>query len=800
MVFSFSQLPIAASFAFANESWAWTAALFGIGSAAVLFLTYRSSPLRGWGKFFAILLKITGLALLALALLEPVHLEELPKKHSNDIVLLADNSAGMTVSLAKDTPSPADQLKQALIGDTPELRPAWLDKINDTFRLQNYRFDRGLSQDEEFTNLTFDKNSSAFLSALSSIGTRFERRPLAATVLFTDGNATDEHLLETYLEKAATAGKDVTPVYPVLVGTENNNARDLAVTHVEATTTQFEDAQVTIQADVEARGEFPDPVEVYVINEKDEELESKQLVFPAGAEKRKQTARIRLGGIPPGISFLKVGVRQVGEPQAEELSSLNNVREISVNRGNGPYRILYVSGRPNWEFKFMRRSLTQDAELELVGLIRIAKREPKFEWRGRVGESSNPLFRGFNKDIPEETQQYDEPVLVRLNTASPEELRDGFPSSAEELFPRYRAIVLDDVEAAFFTQEQQELIDRFVAMRGGTLVMLGGQESFQQGKWDNTAVGRILPVYLDQLSEGGPSLDATYNLTREGWLEPWMRLESSQEKETARLAYMPPFFVVNKISAIKPGASILATVSDSEGRTLPAVVTQRYGSGKTAAVPVGDFWRWGMKDSEEQEKLAKAWRQMLRWTVSEVPGRVEVEKEEVTEGALPVTRVSVRVRDNAFEPQDNATVLLEVKDRSGKTTALSAEPSLEDPGLFTAEYVSEEEGGYQIEATAIDGDGIEIGSGSVARAMNPAATEFARLGPNPEILQKIADATGGKLLTVDEVDQLPDLLTELNLPVMEVRQHPLWHSPWLFLFALLCFLGEWGLRRRQGVL
>jgi hypothetical protein len=180
-----------------------------------------------------------------------------------------------------------------------------------------------------------------------------------------------------------------------------------------------------------------------------------------------------------------------------------------VNRGRGPYRILYLSGRPNWEYKFLRRAIAGDAELDLVGLIRIAKREPKFEWRGRSGESSNPLFRGFNRDIPEETQRYDQPVLVRLNTATPEELRDGFPKTAEELFTRYRAIVIDDLEADFFTAEQQQLIEQFVSMRGGTVVMLGGQESFQEGGWDNTPSGRArmeitpLPALeLPQLEQG----------------------------------------------------------------------------------------------------------------------------------------------------------------------------------------------------------------------------------------------------------------------------------------------------------
>ena len=134
----------------------------------------------------------------------------------------------------------------------------------------------------------------------------------------------------------------------------------------------------------------------------------------------------------------------------------------------------------------MRRSVRNDPEIDLVGLIRIAKREPKFEWRGREGEMSNPLFRGFASEIPEEAQEYDEPVLIRINTNDAEELRDGFPKSEEELFANYRAIILDDVESEFFTVEQQNLLDRFVATRGGTVVMLGGQESFQQGKWNDT--------------------------------------------------------------------------------------------------------------------------------------------------------------------------------------------------------------------------------------------------------------------------------------------------------------------------
>lgn len=800
MGFSSHDIPIA-SFAFANESWAWVAGLFGLGAILVLVLTYRHSPLRGGAKTAAMSLKALGLILLALALMEPVHLDEVPKKHANDVALLADNSAGLAVPLGEGSEAPAADLRAALVGPAPDQPPSWIAGIAKTFRVQPFLVDRGLRQTGDFSGLDFARNSSTLGAALDNLSTRFRGRPLAATVLLTDGNATDVTALEAHLaaQEALPEEKRV-PVFPVVVGELDPAARDLAIARADATTTQFEDAQVTLNVESVAIGDIPGSAEVFVLNEKGEEIGKKELVFPPGPERRSVPVRLRLAGVPPGVSFLSVGIRQTSGNPFTQLTEKNDRVRVTVNRGTGPYRILYLSGRPNWEYKFLRRAIAGDAELDLVGLIRIAKREPKFEWRGRTGESSNPLFRGFNRDIPEETQRYDQPVLVRLNTATPEELRDGFPKSAEELFTRYRSIIIDDLEADFFTAEQQELIEQFVAMRGGTVVMLGGQESFQEGGWDNTPTGRLLPVYLDQKESGGPALEATYNLTREGWLEDWMRLRAGQEEEEIRLAYMPPFFAVNRLPTIKPGASILSTVTDGEGRVLPALVTQRYGEGRAAALAVADLWRWGMKDAEQQAELGKMWRQLLRWSVTDVPARVELTKDETSDGAIPVTRVAVRVRDLKYDPQDDATVLLTVKDLDGTTRSLTAEPSLDEPGLFTAEHLSEDSEGYRIEVKAIDGAGAEIGTGEVARSLNPEAAEFARLGPDAGLLARLAQVTGGELLKPSDLARLPGLLDKLDLPVAEVKQRPLWHTPWLFLFALACFLGEWGLRRRKGTI
>src|SRR6185369_5300334 len=91
-----------------------------------------------------------------------------------------------------------------------------------------------------------------------------------------------------------------------------------------------------------------------------------------------------------------------------------------------------------------------------------------------------------------------------------------------------------------------------------------------------------------------------------------------------RLEKMPGFEVLNEASQIKPGASALAKVTDPQGRSFPALVSQRFGGGRTAALMIGDLWRWGMRDEAMHKDMDKTWRQMMRWLVSDVPNRIEV--------------------------------------------------------------------------------------------------------------------------------------------------------------------------------
>ncbi len=149
--------------------------------------------------------------------------------------------------------------------------------------------------------------------------------------------------------------------------------------------------------------------------------------------------------------------------------------------------------------------------------------------------------------------------MIRLGTLDGEELRDGFPKAADQLY-RYHAVVIDDLEAGFFSPDQMTLLRNFVSQRGGGLLMLGGTDSFIEGQYDRTPVGELLPVYLNRPVASPDSSEREYRLelTREGWLQPWVRMRKTEDEERQRLAMMEPFGTLSRVGDIKPGAVILA--------------------------------------------------------------------------------------------------------------------------------------------------------------------------------------------------------------------------------------------------
>jgi len=763
-----------------NTDITWLAALVVLLVIGLLWLGYRRSPLRGWRKLAAMSCKLAALALLAIFLLDPLWTQQQPKKGENEVIVLVDTSASLETAEKPGEATRAAQVTAALNSGTEDA--AWIKALSEDFRLRLMTVGSQTQSVPHFRAVKFDGSRSDLCRTLMTL--RSGGSNLAAVVLISDGNATDA---STWKAEAKGA-----PIFTVLAG-KNAPTPDLAILDATVATSPFEDAPITITSRVSAQGLNGKQATLSALDEQGKAIVTEKVTFNGNSP---QTVRLRIPVAKPGVSFHKLELKAEG---VSEATLANNTRLLEADRGSGPYRVLYIAGRPNWEYKFLRRAIAADDDIQMPSLVRIAKREPKFEWRGHAGESANPLFRGFGAKEGEEAQRYDQPVLIRLGTRDAKELSDGFPKAAEDLFSEYRAIIIDDLEAGFFTQEQMHLIQRFVSERGGALLMLGGQECYQAGGYDHTPIGSMLPVYLDRTTTAGPMLDARFNLTREGWLESWMRLRTDREEDEKRLAAMPSFYAINQTFAIKPGASILATVSDSAQTTMPAIVSQRFGEGRVGSVLVADLWRWGMTDADSRKDMERAWRQLMRWLVVDVADSITFSPETDPADRERV-KLSVRVRDRAFKAHGDALVKIEVTQPDGKKSQLFAEPSLKEAGLFETEFFSSSSGNYRATATVEDMEKhTALGIKTTGWTYGPQAEEFSRLAPDRTFLQRIATETSGQMLALEDIAKLPDLLKNIRVPIEVTLSTPLWHTPWIFL-ALLFFIGtEWFLRRKGGM-
>jgi hypothetical protein len=332
--------------------------------------------------------------------------------------------------------------------------------------------------------------------------------------------------------------------------------------------------------------------------------------------------------------------------------------------------------------------------------------------------------------------------------------------------------------------------------------MLGGPDAFAEGKYDRTPVGELLPVYLtpDGPPPDGAEVGYQLVLTREGWLQPWVRLRATEEEELRRIAAMGSFRTLSRVGKIKPGAAVLAQVRDAAGDELPALVAQQFGKGHVGAILIGDLWRWGMRREDPAESdLEKSWRQTVRWLVGNVPGRVDVSAGPNQDALTPAVDLTVRVRDAAYRPLDNAKATFKVKLPGGEDLSLDAAPDGREPGMYSARYVPKRPGAYRVTAMAAAPDGSPVGEREAGWVAQPAADEFARLEPNRDFLKTIAARTGGEVIEGKDLDSFVASLPSRKVPITEPWTSPLWHQPLYFLTAIALLLAEWGLRRVNGL-
>ena len=742
-------------------------AMLLVGAAIVLVLLIVASHVRlrtlPWRDRFLLATLRTAAVLLVLAcLFRPGLVIAAAVPQRNVLAVVFDDSRSMRITDVGASVARGDSATTAAMSRLAVMQRAFQDStalmraLGARFAIRRFRFAAGATPVRTADEGRAAGTRSDLAQTLDDVRQDLDGMPLAGVVLVTDGadngsSSLDDALLGLRARRV--------PVYTVGVGTERF-ARDVAVERVQAPQRLLAGAAGVVEADIRMRG--LDERGVSVTLEADGRvIATENMQRPPKGDLG--TLRMRSPPLPPGVHRLAVRAR----PLANEVVTQNNEWQTSLEVRSGPERVLYVEGEPRPEFAFLRRAVAEDSAMQVVGLMRSAERK-----------------------------------FLRLGVRDSLELLNGFPTTREELFG-YRAIILGSVEAAFFSGEQLRMLADFVSVRGGGLLVLGGRASLSEGGFAGTPLADVLPVTLTrgEINVDGPATSVQVRPTRAGDVHPALQLRETLAASRQRWDSMPPLTLVNRVGALRAGATLLLAGRTEDGRSdVPVLAWQRYGRGMSAVFTAQDSWLWRMDASiaVEDRSHQTFWRQMMRWLVDGAPSPFEVTTTpaRVAPGETVVLRAQVATPQ--FEDINDAEVTATVTGPGGGSETLALEWSLRDDGSYAARFTPRDTGRYIVDAVAVtERDSVQAVTTTVLVDERGADVAHAEL--RAPLLRRIADETGGRYYPIAEAGALADDAVYTNAGVTVREAKDLWDMPAAFLLLAFVLGAEWSYRRWRGL-
>lgn len=750
-------------FAFAAPTsirlWLGVAGLVAASAVATYTIARGKSSVTDRGIMAG--LRVALLGVIVFCLMQPTLILSTVVPQQNFVGILIDDSRSMELRDEEGTPRSAF-IAEAFGPDESEL----MAELSERFVLRFFRFSDVTQRMDGLDELTFNGTHTNLGRALDAARQELSGVPLSALILVSDGADNDKRPLTEALVPLQAAG---VPVFTVGLGDEVIEP-DIELGRVALPRAVLEGSTLIVDVVVTQNGFGRRTVPIIV--EDDIRILTEETI-ELGRDGEPVVARISFELTEAGPHRIQFRIPL----QPDERVERNNRRSAWVNVRGEREKILYFEGEPRFEVKFIRRAVEADENLQLVVLQRTA--QSKF---------------------------------LRLAVTDSTELEFGFPLEREDLY-RYRALVLGSVEASFFTHDQLQMIADFVSERGGGLLFLGGHNAFAEGGWAGTPVEEVMPVVLGvpQREPDGFFGEVKVTPTLAGLAHPAVQLDADAEGVKIRWDSMPPVTVVNPLTRVRPGATTLLEGEFSsprlplagesfDGGQLNQVILafQRYGRGKSIALTTQDTWLWQMTLPLEDQSHESFWKQLLRWLVDGVPDAVAVQTDQEQVEPGETVRLVAHVSDSTYIEVNDASVTARVTSPSGVVESLPAEWSVETDGEYTVEFRPAEMGDYQIELTA-ERDGVPLGSSSTYVHAAPSDEEYFGAGRHTQLLQRIADETGGQFYTPETVGTLPEDITITGAGVTIVEEKDLWDMPVLFLMMLLLMGAEWGFRRVRGM-
>jgi uncharacterized membrane protein len=721
---------------------ALAAAALGLGWTIWSRRTRVAPTMRGPRTAVVWLLQSSLVCLLLFLLWQPALSIATLRPQQNIVAVVIDDSKSMATQ--DDSKSRHDQVLDTLNGGL-------IKSLQSKFQVRLYRLGDHVTRIEKLEQLNASAPSTHIGDNLKEVLADSATLPIGAVVLLSDGA---DNTGGIDLETISEIKRQRIPIHTVGFGREQM-AHDIEVTDAQLPVRSLAKSRLQAVVTFHQHGFKGDKVRLSV-RESGKVLASRDIVLKSDGAAQTETVLFNAG--EAGVKNLEFTIDAM---QAEDNKNNNSLTRV-LNVDNAKPRVLYMEGEPTWDFKFLRRAVEDDKNIALFTIVRTTQ---------------NKIYT----QVPDNSAEF---------------LKVSFPTKVEDLFS-FQGLILGSVEANYFTPAQQELIQQFVDRRGGGLLFLGGRNALADGGYDKAPFSDLLPVHLPNHKNTFHREPATPQLTSSGRDSLITRIDENPEANFNRWKKLPYLMNFQEAGQPKPGAVVLAEMT-AAGNTLPLLITQKYGRGRTAVFATAGDWRWQMLQPVDDMSHEMFWRQMLRWLVSDTPTRVVSSTPRSVLLDDGHVHLRAEVRDTTYLPTSDAQVEARIVGPDGSAQSVELHPDALDQGVYSVDWDASRPGSYLTEITARRGQ-QELGRDVVTFRREDGVAENFHLEQNRDLLEKLSSQTGGRYYRPNEVSKLGEDIaySDAGITVRETRD--LWDMPIVFFFALLLCCTEWLLRRKWGV-
>lgn len=748
--------------------WPWWGYALAFGAALVLgWVAYARVPirLRPGSRIGLSALRALTLSLLIVILLRPVVLVPPAAANNSLLPILVDISRSMRLHDPGDEGPSRLERAQAIVRDLQA-------QLGKEYRIEVLTFGETLAAASDIDRLAATARRSDLSGAMADLAARHLNERVAGAIVLSDGGDTSA--------QEADQGRAIgAPVMTVGIGSPDL-PRDREIVNLTAGEPLLPGASIDVSVSATSHGFGREPVELRV-SANGRPIEVRRVTPSADGAPIHAVFTVSPEPDAPTVYTVQI------PDAAGEVATENNRRSVLVPPQTGKRRLLVIEGAPGFEHTFLKRALADDPGLEVDAVVR----------KGQNDDGRDTFY-------------------VQADPSRMAALSSGYPFKRSELFA-YDGVIFGNIEADFFTREQLELTNEFIATRGGGLLVLGARSFDRQGL-AGTALEQALPIDLtdralnivlasapagqalpggSQVLSDAPADPNTPALTVDGASHPATRLAVSAEENRAKWSSLPPLASVAHVGGSRPGAQVLAVALTAGGTPQPLIATQRYGQGRSVVFAGEASWRWRMQRPADDLSYETIWRQLARWVTAGAQSPVMIGA--MSPAVAGITdRISVIVRDQDFHPVANAQVGIELTAPNGEKRQMTAALSSPQDGRYSVAARFDQPGVYKIDTIATR-SGVRVGTASRPVLVGGVDLEMTQPRLNEAVLRRLAAESNGRYLRADQAGQLPSWLRESRAEAGTPEMRDLWHNGWSLLAIVGLLAAEWVARRRVGL-